>query len=279
MDKTWEELATESKAAFEGWLARHEGSIAFKRLNRDGMLEYFRQMVADGQPFDFNAEDMDREISLLTTVFEPPRPRFVAHIFEHWEEWKRHDEVGLLLVLPVAPNFTHGHEWWKRNPENWSEVLDRQPGARWTLWDKQAAEYDPEHPAHGYSLSHGFFCDIPGQHLGWQYHTDKMELRVNGLLINPMSANPSSSDPWNCLAFDVPFEKSVVQMRCRGIFTTASGMYPEDGEWSEAVHITGAYRIDQIPSVFNTVNPNPQYGKNFSARLDHVTDIPAPIAL
>jgi len=281
VDKSWEQAAAESKEAFESWVKRNEQSVAYHRLNRDGFMEYFKQMVRDGQPFDFWPEEMDRELAALAPAFTPPVPSFVAHMFEHWDDWKREEEgLGLLLVLPVYPNFTHGHEWWKWDEQGVGEPVDRQPGDKWTLWDKQAAQYNPDHPAHGYVLSHGSFCNIEGQHLGWQYASDQnMRLEVNGELLESYDMNPSTEDPWNCLAYDVPFASCAVRMQCRQMFTTGSGMFPEDGEWSLVTRITGAYRLDQIPSVFNTVNSDPQYGKNFSARLDHVTNISPPIKL
>jgi len=273
-DQEWKRMAAASAKAFDDW--RHRADpYALKRLNRDGFLSHFERMIEDGQPFDFDAGMMDDELLAVTPVASAQVPVFRAHLFRHWEEWKAADGTGLLLFLPVEPNYTHGHEWWKWGPDGHGvgEPEAVEPGDRWTLWDRQAAEHDPTHPAHGFTVSHGAFCDISGQHLGWQYHVDQnIEIQVNGRTLDPWDMNPSSGDPWNCVAYDVPLERIEVRARTTGIFTTPSGQYPEDSDWSEKTMIEEVFELSQIPTVFGTVCPDPQYGKNYSARLDHVNE-------
>jgi len=265
----WDQLVARSRTALEEFEAKHRDSVGFQRLDEQGQFQYFRDMVADDQPFDFDAESLEAEIARVTPVIGVPVPRFVAHLFTHWDAYRREElGRGVLLVLPVDPNFTHGEEWWKRDPEDWRNVVERREPKAFDLSSIPQGE--------GWSNSHGYWSD--SRTVEYHYGADNFECEVNGE-IRYMFEEGFDGYPWNILACTVPLAPVIVRMRALGIHTSMSDQYPEDGEWSKEVRIDRAYHWSQVAGVFNTIFPSAAYGRNFSAPLGHVTDIPAPIVL
>jgi len=280
----WDQLVAQSADNFNAFLRRHAGSVGLERMEAAGFLQYFRDMVEDNQPFDFDVETMDAEVARYSPIITVPVPEFVAHLFEHWDEWRREEGRGVLLVLPTKPNFTHGSEWWRRDPNDGRKILERAAPTRWTLtdvprpkWELMALHngqqgYGGEDAAHNWDMSHGFFSD---PRLGYyRYGLDNVEVEINGELCPDFSRLEGMDGyPWNCWNHEVALQRLTIRMRCKGIYTCASDQYPEDGEWSKPIRIGRAYRWDQVPSVFNTIHPDAAHGRNFSARLAHRTMI------
>jgi len=270
VEREWDELVAASKTMVQDFVDRHEGSVGYRRLMEQGFDWEVNRVLVDGEPIDPSMpEQWGQEVVRLTPAIEVPVPRFVAHLFQ-WDDWKRDEGIGLLLILPVDPNFTHGEEWWKRDPEDWRNVLEKREPDAFNLYS--VPQWD------GWSNSHGYWSDP--KTVEYHYGPDHYEVEINGQVIPEFGRLESYSNwPWNCIGHDVAFQPTNVRMRAKGIYDCMSDQFPQDGEWSEPVVITHAYRMDQIPAVFDTVFPDAADGRNFSARLDHVTTITPDLPL
>jgi len=286
-EQTWQELAAVSKKALEEFLGEYEGkgNVGFERLKTLGEIDYFRQMAADGEPFDFHPDDLKAEIARLTPVVEVPVPEFVAHVFEHWDEWRKDNGEGVLMILPVNPNFTHGERWVSHDPNDPRVIVESRAPEAFNLntvprydyqWDPERQLYHVSGADRPWRMSDGYWSDKRLPH--YQYGHENYEVEVNGE-IRHMVEEGFDGYPWNVVACTIPMQSVTVRMRAKGIHTCMSDQYPEDGEWSERMRITHAYSFVQVPLVFNTVFPDAAYGRNFSARLDHVTTITPDLPL
>jgi len=298
-DREWEQMVAASRARADALVVKHGGSVAYQRLVESGM-GYEIERARHEPTHPEWARDMEAELARLTPRIQVPVPTFDAYLFDRRTDpdWQLEDAIraeydeplqeprGFLLILPRSPNFTHGERWTRRDPDDWRNVLETRKPEAFTLnsvpnvheervVDPKTGRTHVKVSGVEWTMSDGYYSDprTVYQHYG----RDNLEIEINGLPMPEFGRLESwSTWPWNVIGHDLPLEPVTVRMRCVGIFDSMSDQFPVDGEWSRPVRIERAYRLDRIPEVFDTIYPDAQHGRNFSARLKRQRPLPAP---